>query len=296
VVFFVFVDRPEQVLVPNVVGKELTTALLEMQAKELYPKLQLRFSNSADDKGLVLEQNPTQGSIVKAGRRISLVVSRGVIVDTVEDYTGEQYADVQVKLQMMFAGATRPLISLAEPSYIADIAEAGTVLTQDPIAGTPVSDPIEVKLVVSRGPQFEETPVPRLVGMSVADVLRQMERTTIVFDFTARLAMSGDRPGTVVSQEETNANVRNYSRIKAEFALPENAVGGTVYGIFSAEVSDFPYAVPVRLVSRPPTGQSLTVIAFDHPGGHITIPYAVPVGSELTLSAANRTIVSQIAE
>jgi hypothetical protein len=132
--------------------------------------------------------------------------------------------------------------------------------------------------------------------MTVADVLRQMERTKIVFDFTARVAGTGDRPGTVVSQEESNPNVPNYTRVKAEFALPENAVDGTIYGIFAAEVASFPYPVPVRLIARLPTGQSLTVVAFEHPGGHITIPYAVPAGSELSLSAANRTIATQIVE
>jgi beta-lactam-binding protein with PASTA domain len=293
-VFFAFVNRPEQVLVPNVIGKELTTALLEMQVKELYPKLQLRYSDAVDDKGLVLEQNPTQGSIVKAGRRITLVVSRGGVVDTVADFTGQYYADVQIKLQVMFSGATRPLITLAEPSYIADIAEAGIILAQVPPAGTPITDPVAVKFVVSLGPQFEQTTVPHLVGMPVADVLRQMERAKIVFDFTARFAGVGDRPGTVVSQEASESNVPNYTRVKAEFALPESAIGGNIYGIFTADVIDFPYAVPVQLVASPPGGQAYTVVAFDHPGGHITIPYAVPARSELTLIAADRTVATQI--
>jgi beta-lactam-binding protein with PASTA domain len=294
VVFFVFVNRPEQVLVPNVVGKQLTTALLEMQVKELYPKLQLRYSDTADDKGLVLEQNPTQGSIVKAGRRITLVVSRGGIVDTVEDFIGQQYVDVQVKLQVMFSGVAKPLITLAEPSYTADIAEPGTILAQEPPAGTPISDPVAVKLVVSRGSQFDQTTVPHLVGMTVTDVLRQMERAKIIFDFTVRLAGAADRPGTVVSQEASNPNVPNYTRVKAEFALPENAIGGNIYGIFSADLADFPYPVPVQLVAKSPAGQSSTVVAFDHPGGHITIPYAVPARSELTLTAAGRTVTTQL--
>jgi beta-lactam-binding protein with PASTA domain len=293
-VFFAFVNRPEQVLVPNVVGKQLTTALLEMQVKELYPKLQLRYSDAPDDKGLVLEQNPAQGSIVKAGRRITLVVSRGGIVDTVEDYIGQQYVDVQVKLQVLFSGAARPLITLAEPSYTADISEPGTILAQEPPAGTPISDPVAVKLVVSRGSQFDETTVPHLVGMTVTDVLRQMERSKIIFDFTARLAGAGDRAGTVVSQEESSPNAPNYTRVKAEFALPENALGGNIYGIFSADVANFPYPVPVQLVAKSPAGQSTTLVAFDHPGGHITIPYAMPARSELTLIAAGRTVATQL--
>ena len=37
-IFFMNVKGPEKVLVPNVIGKNLEDALLEMQVKELYPK------------------------------------------------------------------------------------------------------------------------------------------------------------------------------------------------------------------------------------------------------------------
>ena len=50
-VFFISVKGPEEVMVPNVVGKELTQALLDMQIKELYPRIQLRHSNSITEKG-----------------------------------------------------------------------------------------------------------------------------------------------------------------------------------------------------------------------------------------------------
>ena len=42
-VFFIFVQSEEHVMVPNVIGEQLEDALLEMQAKELYPKIQLRY-------------------------------------------------------------------------------------------------------------------------------------------------------------------------------------------------------------------------------------------------------------
>jgi len=76
IVFFITVRGPEQVMVPNVEGKELTTALLELQAKELYPKIQLKYTDNPDDAGKILNQNPESGAIVKAGRRINLTVSR----------------------------------------------------------------------------------------------------------------------------------------------------------------------------------------------------------------------------
>jgi hypothetical protein len=63
--FFATVKGPEQVLVPNVVGKQLEDALLEMQVKELYPKINLRYSDVPGDEGAILEQSPAAGAIVK---------------------------------------------------------------------------------------------------------------------------------------------------------------------------------------------------------------------------------------
>ena len=109
IVFFASVKGEEQVLVPNVVDKTLTTALLEMQAKELYPKLQLRYTDSPDDKDKVLSQNPDAGAIVKAGSRVTITVSRGVIIDHVENYVGSKLDDVKIKLQTMFTGSARQI-------------------------------------------------------------------------------------------------------------------------------------------------------------------------------------------
>ncbi|MBR2106257.1 MAG: PASTA domain-containing protein, partial [Treponema sp.] len=119
--FFLTVKGPEQVLVPNVVGKQLEDALLEMQVKELYPKINLRYSDVPGDEGSILEQNPPAGAIVKGYSRVSLVVSRGVVVDKLGNYVGQNYDDVVLSLQTLFAGQTKPLIVLGTPQYKPDL-------------------------------------------------------------------------------------------------------------------------------------------------------------------------------
>ena len=53
-VFFLFVRGAEQTMVPDVRGKDLIQALLELQQKELYPRIQLRYSGAVADKGKIL--------------------------------------------------------------------------------------------------------------------------------------------------------------------------------------------------------------------------------------------------
>ena len=165
-VFFAFVKGPEQVMVPDLEGKLWSEALQEMQVKELYPKIQMRYTDSPDDEGKILSQNPIAGAIVKAGTRVTLTISRGVVIDHVENYVGMKLDEVRLKLQTMFTGSTHPLIVLDNPVYKPDQKEAGTILEQDPPEGTVISNPVTVQLVVSRGPDYEQTRVPNLVGKS----------------------------------------------------------------------------------------------------------------------------------
>ena len=102
-VFFIVVRGAEQTMVPDVQGLELTKALMDLQVKELYPRIQLRYTQTSADKGLILEQNPMPGTIVKAGRRIRLVVSQGALVNTIENYLGKNIDDVRMDLHTLYA-------------------------------------------------------------------------------------------------------------------------------------------------------------------------------------------------
>ena len=289
-VFAVNVKGPEQVLVPDVTGIKLTAALIEMQAKKLYPEIQLRYSETPGDEGTILEQNPSGGAIRKGFSHISLVVSRGVVIDHVENYIGENIDAVRMKLQTLFAGTAKPLIVIASPQYKADTAEAGTILEQDPPEGTSITDPVTVHFVVSRGPNFENTRVPDLLGNSVNDVLQQMARTRLVFDFTSHEAGPGENAGTVVREQTFEEElVPNYTHVAVEFAFPRQASGGNVYGIFEGVLPDYPFSVQVKLTAEPEDGDAYTIVTFSHPGGAVTIPYAVPKGTDLVLSVVSST-------
>mgnify|MGYP002626538202 CR=1 FL=1 len=293
ITFFSTVHGPEQVMVPNVEGKELTTALLELQAKELYPKIQLKYTDNPDDAGKILNQNPISGSIVKAGRRINLTVSRGTILDHVENYIGQKYDDVKINLQTMFTGSTRPLIVLAEPSYKSDQSESGTILAQDPPEGTIISNPVTVKLIVSRGPEFENTRIPNIIGQDIHQLLQTMTYSKIVFDFTAHTASNSEKEGIVTSQEAKESQfVPNYSRVNAEISLPQKQKNSKVMGLFQANLPNYPYAVEMTLESSK-DGVRETIITLRHTGGSVTIPYITEKDSELLLSVAGRVVARQ---
>lgn len=293
-VFFLSVKGKEEVMVPNVVGKELSAALLEMQVKELYPKLQLKYSNFVEDKGNVLEQSPPAGSIVKAGRRINLVVSRGAVIDTVKNYVGQKVDTVKLDLQSLFTGYTRPLIVLDEDyAFEFNNQEEGTILWQDPLPDTKITDPVVLKVGVSKGAAYDKVRVPALENLSLNDTLLVMNRTKLLYDFSFRKPELDEELGRVVSQlpvQETYVNA--YSRVSVVLAYPEELEeGGLVYGIFEEVLQEFPYAVELKLEAIVPEGSRYSLVQFYHLGGRVSIPYAVERGTELILSIANKEVV-----
>lgn len=289
VVFFIRVKGPEEVMVPDVRGKELTEALLEMQKKELYPKITLRYSEVNEDKGTILDQSPSAGSIVKGYSRVSLVVSRGAIVDSVGNYIGQNFEQLKMDLQTLFAGQTQPLIQLAEPEYKPDSSPAGTILEQDLPEGTDISEPVVLHLVVSRGATYENTRVPDLIGQSVSEILAFISRSRLILDFTSHPVKTNEKAGTVVSQQEfENEFIPNYSRMAVEMALPSGELEDNIYGIFSAELTDYPYPVSMRLDATTEDGNTYTLVNFLHTGSSLTIPYAVPRNTVLTLFVVDK--------
>ncbi|MCR5289005.1 MAG: PASTA domain-containing protein [Treponema sp.] len=284
-VFFFTVKGQERVMVPDVTGKMLTDALLEMQAKELYPKIQLRYSEDPTDSYTILEQDPVPGSILKAGRRVTLVVSRGVVLDRVENYVGMNIEELRIQLQTLFAGMVSPLLVLAEPMYKSDAAAPGTILAQDPPEGTQITSPVQLNVVVSSGPDAKKVAVPDLVGKTFAEVYAIMQSTSLTFDFKGHIVRDGERVGTVTGQQAFDEPVVIRTRVSVDVALPADEQGNTVYGIFEDNVEQFPIAEEVSLQVISDNGsETTTLVTCKHSGSMISIPYAVPKGSTLIMN------------
>ncbi len=299
-IFFIVIKSPEEVLVPDVTGKDLTVALQEMQVKELYPKIQLRYSETNEGKGLILEQTPSGGSIVKAGRRINLVVSQGAILDRVGDYVGLQVEDLRAQLQTLFSASSTPMIKISEVlMYQADESEPGTILEQNPPANTNIARPITLELVVSSGIDDDIASVPNLVGLSLNDALLQLNRNKVLFMFTKQEPTEGQEPGVILSQtwpQNGEEYVPIYTRIDSAIALPSSPVDGIVYGLLEETLPQYPYALELKLIASPPDGDDYSIVSFYHTGREITIPYAVPQGTRLTLMAQENEVLSFVAQ
>lgn len=290
-VFFVTVKGAEEVMVPQITGKDLAEALMEMQAKELYPKIVLRYTDNPDDKNKIMEQSPAAGAIVKAGKRINLTVSRGISVDKVNDFTGQMVDEVRTSLKAMFA-STKEMITVGEILYTYNEAAPGTVLEQDPLPGTLVSDPIALTLVVSRGAEQAKVAVPSLAGLSIDGIYDRMRKDALVYNFTVSSDTATGENAEIVSQSpNAGSPVEEYSRVETVIAFPERAgFNPPIYGVFSYTLQSYSYPLQMQLEAVPQSGASRVLVSFSHPGGSLTIPYAVEKETSLVLSVQGKEV------
>lgn len=292
-VFFIALRGAEQVLAPNVQGQDLIEALTELQTKELYPRIQTRYSQNGEDRGTVLEQDPKPGTIVKAGRRVRLVVSQGMVINTIEDYRGRNVEEVRMDLNAFFAAASTPFVTIKEPFMYQYSAEpAGTILEQKPLPGTPVSGPVTLELVVSQGAEHTMVTVPDLAGLDPAAALEKIRETRLGFNFSLRPVRQNEKPGVVVFQEPAqNSPVETKGQINILVSRPGELATGEVFGLFSYTMPLNPYPLLVRLEALPSENEArklLTEIEFS--GGVFTFPYQEFPGTTLILSMMNREL------
>ena len=122
-------------------------------------------------------------------------------------------------------------------------------------------------------------------------MLSQIGQSRLIFDFASHIATGDEKAGTVTGQETfRTAYVKNYTRVQVEVAFPAKAEDGLVYGIFSEQLTDYPYPVSMSLDAIPDEGTRYNLVTLNHTGGTLTIPYAVPKGTELVFTVVGREI------
>jgi beta-lactam-binding protein with PASTA domain len=293
-VFFLNVRGAEQTMVPDLQGKDLIEALLELQQKELYPRIQLRYSGEANDKGRILEQDPRSGAIVKAGRRIRLVVSQGLLVSAVGNYIGRNVEDVRLELETLFSSNPLPLLKIREPLlYQYSDSEAGVILEQNPPPGTGIFSPVSLEFVVSRGLDNTTLTMPSLVGLHFNEALKKIAESGIQFSFSVRAGQRKQNSEMVIDQEPAAGQpIPANQSAKITIARPTQAeLGETeVFKLFSYTLPENPYPLPSTVEVILPGGDRRTLAVIKTDGGELSLPYRLPKGSVIVLSMLNREI------
>lgn len=293
-VFFLALRGEEETMVPQVVGKDLAAGLLELQEKELVPFVQVRFSDDPRDKGNIVSQDPQGGILAKAGRRVTLWVSKGAIVDNVENFVGQNINDVQLRLKTLFSIQATPLLALTnDPIYTFNSAPEGTVLEQKPLPGTPLSAPTKLMVVISKGPKGQTVKVGTYTGRAWPEALSQLIAENKPFLVEVRKAETGEKPGIAVEQAPlAGGEMPKGTPVLLTITSPGPLTDERIFQVLDTTLPEFPILVDVRIDLRKASGDQSVLYQLKHPGGHLTVPFVAQIGDVVAVSVLDREVYS----
>lgn len=187
-------DTTEEVEVPDILGMTFDEAKAELKKRDLGIKRAGEEDSEKYEEGEISAQTPGSGEKVKKNTTVKVVVSSGLIEETVTvpDVSGKDEADAQSELED--AGLT-----VGTPEYVySEDYDEGEVISTSPSAGEEVAKESEVIMKVSKG--TEKIKVPDVEGDKESDAKKTLKDaglsiTSTTYDYDDEVAK-----GRVVSQ------------------------------------------------------------------------------------------------
>lgn len=173
---------PGELDVPDVTDQSYEDAVDELVAQGFTKDKIKKVEAASDDveKGNVVKQTPKAGQKANPDEEITLTVSTGPDLKTLDSYTGMTQASAIAALKAL--GFSEDQISITEEE---SSETAGKVINQSPDAGEEVNPKSDnVSLVVAKAVAVKSVNLPNLVGYSRADVQNFVNQNGLYVNFT----------------------------------------------------------------------------------------------------------------
>ena len=180
---------PKKVDVPNVVGQNRDQAVSALTSAGLKPNVVP--VNSLEPVNTVLATAPKAGTEVLEGTAVRVNVSSGPKPVAVPNVIGSAFETAQSTLQGVGFAVAR--------NDVDDPAAAGTVVGQNPAAGTQQSKGSVITLQVSSGPKTSQ--VPDVTSQTEADARRQLQQSGFEVQVVEEIVDDQGLDGRVLSQD-----------------------------------------------------------------------------------------------
>lgn len=185
-----------EVAVPNVVGQTMAVAKQNLEDKKLRVNVAETYDTNTP-AGQVVSQTPEAGTKVKEERLVTIYVSKGGEEVEMPDLKGLSRSDAEAKLKKL--GLKVGTIS---EKYSSE--EAGTIVSQDPRAGSKISKGQSVDLVISKGEKKKTALVPEVSGTNADNAKSAL--TSRGFKVNVTKQASAEPAGTVISQSPASGS------------------------------------------------------------------------------------------
>jgi hypothetical protein len=183
--------KKEQVVVPNYIGQEFdaipsdseTGIKVEIRSREL----------SEQAEGIVLNQDPVEGTKIDKGSTVYVVVS-----------LGKETVELPNVVSMLSSEATKTLetngIKYTIEKRFSDSVEDGRVISTDPEAYTEITSDTTVTVYVSMGAETKKVTVPDLSNLTEERARELLEKNNLVLGTVRNDYHDTVAAGLVISQ------------------------------------------------------------------------------------------------
>lgn len=293
--FYASLQSLETVNVPELRKQHIVDAMIALQERGLVPQVQLRYHSDPSLKDHVLAQQPQSGNIVRIGKSITLFVSKGVVIDSVDNYIGRDISDVRSEIQRKFA-VYADSVSIESIRYIFSDERVGMVLSQDPLPQSEITGELYFSFVVSKGKELRRVVVGDYVGMNLFSALDSLALNGIPFQFEI-IGEDGNisdntADGVVVAQTPSTGSVYTPGLRVILSARPPRTQN-ELFGLLTVELPLFPAPLQIRLVAVGTDGNEEELFIMEYPGGTVVVPYLVTRGTKLRFFQADELILSK---
>lgn len=198
-IFILLTFTKNNVKVPIIEGDNIYTALNKLYEKRLIAKTITQFSDEIDS-GIVFDQNPKQGYIVKKGRIVSFTVSLGKKDSALPDFRGFNLFELEDSLYKKFNSKVPFEIENPVYEYNSEV-EKGRIIKQMPKDGIPVNNVKKLKVWISNGPKQEGALVLKnYTGKHIEEVSKELSDLEIFFNCDFDLVAKRDDDMIITSQ------------------------------------------------------------------------------------------------
>lgn len=170
--------------------------------------------------GTILEQRPFAGSLAKPGRKIRVVPAAEAPLDAAPDLIGLELRDAQLRIKSagLLSGDSDIRYRFSE-RY-----EKGTVVSQEPRPGNPITSGNEMKLWISLGPQPAHFYVPYLMEKTLSDARGLLRDAGLRLGKIVRKSSNQYPSGTVIAQSVRSGDeVPRDTAVDVVVAVPESS-------------------------------------------------------------------------
>lgn len=196
----------QEIALPNLIGKTEAEARKAVQDMGLKFEVKSETTDSSKPYG-VLSQDPQSGMTVKQNSTVYVVLNVDSKATKLDSYVGMKLEEIESKV--------KELGLKIEVDYVDDDSEENTILAQNPIAGSSITEGDTLYLSISNGKGAEENLVPNVLGMNFEYAKKMLEEKGLIVKDAVYVASEETEKDRVLFQSiEANQTFENGDTIE----------------------------------------------------------------------------------